>query len=75
MVPSYTVEVSRGEESRVPLDYFIQLARHLAKRNWSDKKRSQEQANEARRFNATSDPVEKSFFLRMHQQSGGYRYQ
>ncbi|MGA2379042.1 MAG: hypothetical protein ABSG85_07000 [Spirochaetia bacterium] len=56
-----TEEVSDGAERDVPLDYSIQLARHLAKRNWSSAKRVQEQANEARKFNTTNDPVERNF--------------
>ncbi len=55
-------QVSEGAEPEVPLDYSIQLARHLAKRNWSGEKRAREQANEARTFNATTDPVERNFY-------------
>jgi len=54
-------EVSRGAQPIVPFDYSVQLARHLSKRNWSNEKRSHEQADEARKFNATNDLVEKSF--------------
>ncbi len=55
-------DVSNGIEREVPLDYSIQLARHLAKRDWSSEKRVQEQANEARKFKAMSDQVERNFF-------------
>jgi len=55
-------DVSNGVEREVPLDYSIQLARHLAKRDWSSEKRAQEHANEAQKFNATSDPVERNLF-------------
>jgi hypothetical protein len=55
-------DVSNGVEREVPPDYSIQLARQLAKRDWSSEKRAQEQTNEAQKFNATSDPVERNFF-------------
>jgi len=55
-------QVSNGIEREVPLDYSIQLARQLAKRDWSSEKRAQEHANEAQKFAATSDPVERNFF-------------
>jgi hypothetical protein len=53
-------EVSRGVEREVPLDYSIQLARHLARRDWSSSKRTLEQGEEAQRFQATNDLVEKN---------------
>lgn len=54
--------VSDGVEHDVPLDYSIQLARHLAKRDWSTERRVQEQAIEARKFTQTSDVVERNFY-------------
>jgi len=55
-------QVAAGVEREVPLDFTIQLARHLAKRNWSSERRAREQADEARGFNATSDPVQKGLY-------------
>ncbi|MGO9308634.1 MAG: hypothetical protein ACLQDL_06380 [Spirochaetia bacterium] len=52
-------QVAAGVEREVPLDFTIQLARHLAKRNWSSEKRAREQAHEAWSFNAARDPVQK----------------
>ncbi len=63
--PVWAVSLGRkalDAESDAPLDYSIQLARHLLKRDWSSAKRAQEQANEARMFHAASDPVERYFY-------------
>ncbi len=54
-------ELADGVAREVPLDYSIQLARQLVKRDWSCTKRTQEQADEARRYHETSDPVEKNY--------------
>ena len=53
-------EVAQGVERDVPYDYYVQLARHLMKRNWSAAQRSNEQSGEAARYNSISDVVEKN---------------
>jgi hypothetical protein len=58
-----TTELADRAEREVPLDYSTELASHLAKRGWSNEKRAQEQARQARMFNSTSDPVEKYFYF------------
>jgi len=55
-------ELSAGLIHFVPPDYSIQLARHLARRNWSSEKRFREQEAAARKFNETTDPVERNFY-------------
>ncbi len=59
-VDARTDEVERGVEKDVPLDYYVQLARHLAKRNWSESKRAQEQPIEAQKFASIQDVAEKN---------------
>jgi hypothetical protein len=57
-----TSELADSAERDIPLDYSTQLARHLAKRDWSSAKRAHEQAYEARRFHTESDLIEKNFY-------------
>lgn len=55
-------ELARGVVPDVPYDYYIQLARHLAKRNWSAARRRREQPIEAQKYRETTNVVEKNFY-------------
>ena len=57
-----TAALSNGTERDVSIDYWTQLARHLSKRDWSSARRAQEQENEARKFSAAVDPVERGYY-------------
>ncbi len=53
-------EVAQGVERDVPYDYYVQLARHLMKRNWSAAQRASEQPGEAARYNSIENIVDKN---------------
>lgn len=55
-------QVAAGTEPNVPEDYYVQLARELERRGWSEAEREQRQPQEAKKYHATSDPVKKSFY-------------
>jgi tetratricopeptide (TPR) repeat protein len=61
-VDARKAELARGVVPDVPYDYYIQLARHLAKRNWSESKRARARAGEAQRYRDATDVVEKNFY-------------
>jgi len=61
-VDARTAEWKQGTVPDVPEDYFIQLANHLAKRNWSAAKRLSEHPAEAQKYSLTTDVVEKNFY-------------
>lgn len=53
-------EVAAGIERDIPADYYVQLARHLVKRDWSAARRVQEHGGQAQRFNSISDVIDKN---------------
>lgn len=55
-------QVERGTEPNVPEDYYIELARELSRRNWSEAERKREQPQEAREYRTTTNPVTKNFY-------------
>ncbi len=55
-------QVADGSEPNVPEDYHIQLAKELARRNWSKQEREQRQPEEAQKYASSTDPVEKNFY-------------
>ena len=59
-VDARKAELAKGIVPDVPYDYYIQLARHLAKRNWSAGKRASEHRSEAQSYANTSDIVQKN---------------
>ncbi len=59
-VDARKAELAKGIVPDVPYDYYIQLARHLAKRNWSARKRAGEHKSEAQSYANTSDVVQKN---------------
>jgi len=54
------VEVANGVERDVPYDYYVQLARHLMKRNWSAAQRASEQPGEEARYASIQNIVERN---------------
>lgn len=61
-IDARAAEVAAGIERDIPADYYVQLARHLQKRNWSEAERQREQSFEADKYNATSNVVEKNAY-------------
>lgn len=59
-VDARKAEFAKGTVPDIPYDYYIQLARHLAKRNWSADKRAREHAAEAQSYKNTSDVIQKN---------------
>ncbi len=55
-------QVAEGEKHDVPYAYYVQLARHLMKRNWSASQRANEQPGEATKYNSTDNIVEKNCY-------------
>jgi tetratricopeptide (TPR) repeat protein len=55
-------QVARGRELSVPEDYYLQLAKELVRRGWSESERRQRQSEEAKSFASNPDPVEKFFY-------------
>lgn len=51
-----------GSEPNVPEDYYIQLAKELARRGWSKQERERRHPEEAKKYASSSDPVEKNFY-------------
>ena len=58
----HEAELRAGEAEDVEHDYYIQLANHLIKRNWNERRREREQENKERRYNDTTDQLEKGWF-------------
>jgi tetratricopeptide (TPR) repeat protein len=59
-VDARKAEKAKGIVPNVPYDYSIQLARHLAKRNWTADRRVREHAVEAQRYAQTTGVVQKN---------------
>ncbi len=55
-------QVAERTEPNVPEDYYIQLARELVRRNWSEAERASRKAEEAAKYRATSNPVTRNFY-------------
>lgn len=56
-------QAADGSEPDVPEDYYVQLARELVKRNWSQSERARRQPQEAKKYHSASDPVEKNSYF------------
>lgn len=55
-------QVAAGTEPNLPEDYYIQLARELERRGWSEAEREHRHPQEAKEYRSTSDPVKKNFY-------------
>ncbi|HUX21437.1 MAG TPA: hypothetical protein VMW69_09360, partial [Spirochaetia bacterium] len=55
-------QVARGSELSIPEDYYIQLAKELVRRGWSESERRERQSEEATSFASNTDPVERFFY-------------
>lgn len=55
-------QVADGTEPNVPEDFYIQLARELVRRNWSEAERRGRQPQEARDYRRTTALIEKNFY-------------
>lgn len=54
-------QVKAGIEDEVNYDFYTEMAKHLWERNYSAAKRNREQGRKMRKYESTSDPMEKNF--------------
>ena len=56
-------QLAAGDVGYKNYDFYLELAKHLHKRNWNAKKRSANQAKKKKQASAASHPVEQRFFF------------
>jgi hypothetical protein len=61
-VDANRAEIDLGMEDEVKLVFYLELARHLKKRNWSASKRRRRQNGKAASFRKETDPFEKNLY-------------
>ena len=61
-VDANKAEFETGLAYEIKLDYYLDLARHLYKRNWNVRKRNREQSKKAERYAEANDVLEKNYY-------------
>ena len=56
-------EYARGVEDEVEYDYYVQLASHLIKRGWDQRRRDREQDRKRRSYERNSDVLERGWYF------------